>query len=61
MLKRKLEKNIERKCVEYAASCGWLHIKLDKAKRGWPDQLFLGAKRRVFLVEFKRPRNFMRN
>lgn len=55
MPKRKLEKNIERKCVEYAASCGWMHIKLDRAKRGWPDQLFLGPNRRVFLVEFKRP------
>ncbi len=55
MPKRKLERHIEKKSVEYAKSYGWMHIKLDRAKRGWPDQLFLGPSRRVFLVEFKRP------
>jgi hypothetical protein len=53
--RRQLEKDIEKRCVEYAESLGWLHIKLDKAKRDWPDQQFFGPQGRCFLVEFKRP------
>ena len=52
---RPLEKTIERKCVSYAENLGWISIKLDKAKRGWPDRLFVGSAARTFFVEFKRP------
>ena len=51
----KLERDIENACVRYAELQGWEHIKLDRAKRGWPDRLFLGPDGRRLLVEFKRP------
>lgn len=54
-LRPPLEKDIERKCIEHAESQGWRHVKLDKAARSWPDQLFLGPGRKMWFVEFKRP------
>lgn len=52
---RPLEKTIEKKCVSYAENLNWISIKLDKAKRGWPDRLFIGPAARTLFVEFKRP------
>lgn len=52
---KRLEADIETDCVLIAESAGWLHVKLDKAKRSWPDQLFLGPDRDFFFVEFKLP------
>lgn len=49
-----LEKHLERKCVLYAEGFGYETIKLDNAKRGWPDRLFLGPNAVSILVEFKR-------
>lgn len=51
----KLESHIEKKCCEIADANGFEHIKLDKAKRSWPDRLFLGPLCVSFIVEFKRP------
>jgi hypothetical protein len=50
-----LEAHIEKKSCQYAESLDWDHIKLDKAKRKWPDRLFLGPNGQKLLVEFKRP------
>jgi hypothetical protein len=55
MPSKKLEKHIENACIRHALERGWTHVKLDKAKRNWPDQLFLGPGGSVLLVEFKRP------
>lgn len=52
--RRPLEKRVEKQCVEYAAHFHWINIKLDKAKRGWPDQLFIGPGAETLFVEFKR-------
>lgn len=49
-----LERQLERQACEYAESMGFVHIKLDRAKRKWPDRLFLGPNARSFIVEFKR-------
>lgn len=49
-----LEKYVEKKSCEYAESLGYEHIKLDNAKRKWPDRLFLGPSGQIFIVEFKR-------
>jgi hypothetical protein len=51
----RLEIHIEKKSCQYAESLDWEHIKLDKAKRKWPDRLFLGPNGQKLLVEFKRP------
>lgn len=48
-----LEKYVEKKSCEYAESLGFEHIKLDRAKRKWPDRLFVGPFCLLF-VEFKR-------
>lgn len=50
-----LEAHIEEKSCKHAESLGFEHIKLDKAKRKWPDRLFLGPNGEKLLVEFKRP------
>lgn len=49
-----LESTIENKSCEHAESLGYVHIKLDLAKRKWPDRLFLGPDSQIFIVEFKR-------
>ena len=54
-MRRKLERSIEASCCRYAEMQGWEHVKLDRAKRGWPDRLYLGPNSLVLLVEFKRP------
>lgn len=51
----RLEIHIEEKCCEHAEKLGFEHIKLDKAKRGWPDRQFFGPYGFSVLVEFKRP------
>ncbi len=50
-----LESHIEKKSCQHAETLGYEHIKLDKAKRKWPDRLFLGPNGEKLLVEFKRP------
>jgi hypothetical protein len=55
MARRKLEKDLEKACVDYAAEHGFVSVKLDKAARSWPDRLFLGPSSQMLLVEFKRP------
>lgn len=50
-----LERQIERKCVDIAEDHGCLHIKLDLAKRDWPDRMFVCPEGCMLLVEFKRP------
>ena len=52
--KAKLEAHLEQRCCAYAETFGYEHIKLDKAKRKWPDRLFLGPEGQMMLVEFKR-------
>lgn len=52
--RRALEKYVETKSIEYAESLGYVHIKLDRAKRKWPDRLLLGPQGEVLFVEFKR-------
>lgn len=49
-----LEKHLEEKCCRYAEGFGYVHVKLDNAKRKWPDRLFLGPNGRQLIVEFKR-------
>lgn len=50
-----LERNLEKKCNEYATAEGWQHAKLEKGKRGWPDQIYFGPLGAVLIVEFKLP------
>lgn len=49
--------DIEKPCVEYAESLGWMCRKLDTGVggKGWLDQLFLGPEGDHFFVEFKQP------
>ena len=54
-MRRRREIHIEEQCCRYAEIRRWEHIKLDKAKRGWPDRLFFGPDGRSLMVEFKRP------
>lgn len=54
-LKPPLERKLEQKCVKYAEAFYYESIKLDSAKRKWPDRLFLGPDSAMLLVEFKRP------
>lgn len=51
----KLETALENKCIEYAATQGFLPLKADKIKKGWPDHIFFGPNRIVLIAEFKRP------
>lgn len=41
--------------MDIAEEAGCVHIKLDLAKRDWPDRLVLGPGRMFLFVEFKRP------
>lgn len=50
-----LERHIEKRCVSYAQEHGYESVKLDMARRSYPDRLFLGPDKKVFFVEFKRP------
>jgi hypothetical protein len=54
-MRRKREIHIEEQCCRYAELQRWEHVKLDRAKRGWPDRLFFGPDGRSLMVEFKRP------
>lgn len=46
---------VEKPSVEYAESLGWKCRKLDTGPggRSWPDQLFLGPRAQILIVEFK--------
>lgn len=54
-LKKLLETHLENECVRYAEGFNYESVKLDKAKRGWPDRIFFGPGGTTVLVEFKRP------
>jgi len=54
MILKPLERETERECNRIAEKAGWLHIKLDKAARGWPDQIYFGPACQKLIVEFKR-------
>ena len=49
-----LERQLENQCCLYAEAFGFVHVKLDNAKRKWPDRLFLGPDGARLIVEFKR-------
>lgn len=50
-----LEKTIEKNCVKWAESKGWLSYKfVSPSNRGVPDRIFLRNGKTVF-VEFKKP------
>lgn len=50
-----LEKVIEKKSCDWAATQGWLSAKLTSPSfRGWPDRVFMREGRVVF-IEFKTP------
>lgn len=49
------EVDIENKSVAIAEAVGWLNVKLDLAKKSWPDREFFGPASQSFMVEFKRP------
>lgn len=50
-----LEKTIEKNCVKWAESQGWLSYKfVSPSNRGVPDRIFLRDGKTVF-VEFKKP------
>lgn len=51
----KSERAIESAAVLYAQSWGVDSVKLDKAKRGYPDEIFFMPNRYSWLVEFKMP------
>lgn len=49
------ERDLEAECCKLAESCDLEHIKLDLAKRGWPDRLYFLPDGKTLLVEFKMP------
>lgn len=50
-----LEKDIERKCIDYAESRGWWQIKIMRAsKNGFPDRELI-RNGRTIRIEFKKP------
>ncbi len=49
-----LEKELEKKCKEYAELDGWLSIKVSPdSQRGWPDRVFISPGGKHIYVEFK--------
>lgn len=52
---KRLERDLENKCVEHANDEGCPSVKLDKVARGWPDRIFFLPFGQVLLVEFKLP------
>lgn len=54
------EAELEFTCCEIADREGWLHIKLDRAARSWPDRLFFLPYGQTWLVEFKLPNERVR-
>jgi len=53
LLRRQLESKLEDDCVAHALEYGVDSIKLDRAKRSWPDRLF-DTPDQPWFVEFKR-------
>ena len=45
---------VEQEFVREMEDAGWLTLKGDKIKRGWPDRLCFGDGPRTVIVEFKR-------
>ena len=54
-VRAELEIALEEKCVEYAFEQGFAALKADAIKKGWPDQIFFGPRRKFMMVEFKLP------
>lgn len=49
-----LENKLEKKCVKYAESCGYITYKLQNTGQyGVPDRLFI-RKGEIYFIEFKR-------
>lgn len=48
------ETNIEVKFVSRMLDAGYMHLKADRIRRGWADQIFFGKGPRTIIVEFKR-------
>lgn len=55
MARRDLEVHLEEKCVNYSLAFDCDNVKLDLAKKDYPDRLFFLPNGRTMLVEFKRP------
>lgn len=54
---KKLEKEIEAAAVKYAESLGCKALKLiDRGRKGFPDRSIFVPGGKLFLVEFKRPK-----
>ena len=52
---------IERDSCKHARDLGWKAVKLSpQGQVGLPDRMFVGPKRKIFLVEFKRPKEPLR-
>ena len=49
-----LEWYIEEQFVEEIEDAGWITLKGDKIKRGFPDRFLFGPKATLLIVEFKR-------
>lgn len=49
-----LEWFIEKEFVWVMEEAGWITVKGDKIKRGFPDRFLFGPKETVLIVEFKR-------
>lgn len=49
-----LEWVVEAEFVKELEEAGWLTVKGDKVKRGYPDQFCFGPDEQVVIVEFKR-------
>lgn len=56
---REEAEEIEKPCVEYMLSLGWLYKKMDTghAAKDWIDALFVGPNAMTIFVEFKKPKN----
>ena len=54
LLRKERESTMEKAAVNYALEHGWESVKLDKVRKSWPDQIFIGEYGDHFFVEFKR-------
>ena len=49
----KLEAQLEKKAIALLESHGFIHIKSDTVKRGWPDRIAFGPNAQCLMLEFK--------
>ncbi len=51
----RLERGVEGAGDRYAKGIGWLSRKLNgEGYRSWPDRMYLGPRRAIFFIEYKR-------